>query len=926
MPNPTPFTQLNPQDEFQQRALARFQGEPPAPTFQDLTGSGEQPTGAMASLAQPAMPVPGAVPEPFFDPNKLEIDPAPAIPLNADTLGAMAQGKQMANALTGEPAGTELLPATAENPGTATTENLPAKEGKTPAAVEPLGVGAGNPLTPGANGMAAADLYGQAEANSQQSDKLVKDALVKDTQHWDSETQQMVEGGNNEPDDAEIAAHVAGIHDDWKAAEAKIMASTAEKLKANLEKLRANQERIQLGYQQAVDDVARTYINPSELWDKGGMGAQIGLPAASFLDTFFAMKGFNVPSFSAPWDKQIENNITAQRSKLDAKNAKVAGFAKLWDMAGQLASTEEQQIGITKDLMKANLLGQYIAQMKPFDSIQASKDQHLLAAKALRELAETQQKRAQDFANNAAKARDQELRERQIEAEIALKQATLNAKKGAASLGSGVGASRAIASTGDQRATHDYLMKQDGLRFSEQDGVRHADAFGAMPNYRQNEVLNHLIGDDKKTDYRIFYTIDENGNTPAAGAYDVSAIKGAVQTDEIKALQDLRDKAGFITQVNNAMADVMMEAKQNGEDLNEISLMGGAAKWWNQKLNNPGKELTAKQRALDVLLRSKSLAELHELSGGAVTQDEGIRFERFIPTGAFDAAGRLRTGVSSAMAGIAKRAQEKANIVGQATGSAYKLGQNPAIDKLLSKAKDRPIYAGGIERQAAIAGANDADPEATKEGSLEPNSSYVKPYFWSAVPFVNRDELPAHEVAPFSMGKLRKPAIDYFNGKNVDPDTVTKIKNYGETIVAMIRLQDEIGEGGDMSGMARGAARDILHVANNLKNDDDDETAWAPDVGTRALSMHRAAKTLQDAAKTLDAMSKSPARKADPEVYRKKLDLELAKVKAAIEASLNFDPKPAPEVKTPKEVNAAYEKVNADNKLDVNNPAWWQGK
>jgi hypothetical protein len=898
MPNPTPFTQLNPQDEFQQRALARFQGEPPmpvpngvtgmpAPTPEqpfDLTGSGEQPTGAMASLLPPA---PAQTPAPLA--------PAQATPPVDPQVEAEA--RQWANVATGEPQPAPSAPPTEQT-------------AQTPQSTT------GNPLTPESNGMAAAELYGQSEANSQQADKLVKDTLVKDTQHWDGETQQMVEGGNGEPDDAEIAAHVAGIHDDWKAAEAKIMASTAEKLKANLEKLQANQERIQLGYQQAIDDVARTFINPSELWDKGGMGAQIGLPAAAFLDTFFAMKGFNVPSFSAPWDKQIENNIMAQRSKLEAKNAKVAGFAKLWDMAGQLASTEEQQIGITKDLMKANLLGQYIAQMKPFDSIQASKDQHLMAAKALRELAKTQQERAQDFANNAAKARDQELRERQIEADIALKQAALNAKKGAAGLGSGVGTSRAIASTGDQRATHDYLMKQDGLRFSEQDGARHANAFGAMPNYRQNEVLNHLIGDDKKTDYRIFYTIDENGNTPAAGAYDVSAIKGAVQTDEIKALQDLRDKAGFISQVNNAMADVMMEAKQNGEDLNKISLSGGASKWWNQKLNNPGKELTAKQRALDVLLRSKSLAELHELSGGAVTQDEGIRFERFIPTGAFDAAGRLRTGVSSAMSGIAKRAQEKANIVGQATGSAYKLGQNPAIDKLLSKAKDQPIYAGGIERQAAIAGATDADPTATKEGSLEPNSSYTKPDLRTKMnPNLNPDELPAHEVAPASMGKLRKPAVDYFGGKKVDPETVTKIKNHGETVVAMIRKQDEIGEGGDMGGMARGAARDILHVANNLKNDD-----------TQELIMHRAAKTLQDAAKTLDAMSKSPARKADPEVYRKKLDLELAKVKAAIEASFNFDPKPAPEAKTPEEVNAAYEKANADNKLDVNDPAWWQGK
>lgn len=917
MPNPTPFTQLNPQDEFQQRALARFQGEPPAPTFQDLTGSGEQPTGAMASLAQPAMPVPGAVPEPFFDPNKLEIDPAPAIPLNADTLGAMAQGKQMANALTGEPAGTELLPATAKNPGTATTENLPAKEGKTPAAVEPLGVGAGNPLTPGANGMAAAELYGQSEANSQQADKLVKDVLVKDTQHWDSETQQMVDGGNNEPDDAEIAAHVAGIHDDWKAAEAKIMASTAEKLKANLEKLQANQERIQLGYQQAVDDVARTYINPSELWDKGGMGAQIGLPAASFLDTFFAMKGFNVPSFSAPWDKQIENNITAQRSKLDAKNAKVAGFAKLWDMAGQLASTEEQQIGITKDLMKANLLGQYIAQMKPFDSIQASKDQHLLAAKALRELAETQQKRAQDFANNAYRARDQEIRERQADAANALNQAKANAMRGAGRLGSGVGASRAIASTGDKRITHDFLMKQDPLRFDAKDGQRHAATFASMDDYYRNKILNHLVGDDKETDYRIYYTIDEDGSSKAAGAYDMKAVKGTVQEKEIGVLQELRASAGLITQVNEAMADVMMEAKENGEDLTKMSIGGALSKWWNAKLGNAGAELTQKQRALDVLLRSKSLHELHGLSGGAVTKDEGVRFEHFIPTGAFDDAGRLRTGISSAMSGIAERAHRSANLlVGQATGSNFKLGRNPAVDALLSQTKDQPLFSAGIERQSAIAHGADGKPKATKEGSLEPNSSYTKPGLRAKFnPYQNQDELPAHEVAPFSMGKLRKPAVDYFNGKNVDPDTVTKIKNYGETIVAMIRLQDEIGEGGDMSGMARGAARDILHVANNLKNDD-----------TRELSMHRAAKTLQEAAKTLDAMSKSPARKADPEVYRKKLDLELAKVKAAIEASLNFDPKPAPEVKTPEEVNAAYEKVNADNKLDVNNPAWWQGK
>lgn len=926
MPTPT-FTQLNPQDEFQQRALARFQGTPmpqPSPTFQDTAGSGEQLTGAMASLAQPAMPVPGAVPEPFFDPNKLEID-TPEIPLNPDNLAAMAQGKEMANALTGDK--TELLPAKAGK-APAKPEPLPATSGKPPAEVQPLQAGAQDPnyLNSKNLGDAAVEQYGVAAGDYAKA-RAIEQNLNGDNMHWDTNTQKMEPGGNGELDEAEIAAHVADVTASWKEGEAKIATDTAAKLKANLEKLQANQEDLQLRYHQAIDDVANTFINPAELYDKGGFGAQIGMAGSAFLDTWFAMKGFNVPSFSAQWDRAIEQNINAQKSKLEAKNAKVTGFAKLWEMAGQLASTEEEQIAATKDMMKANLLGQYIAQMKPFDSLQASRDKQALAAKAAREMGRTAQEWGQRLADNAQKAAQLEIQRAEYEhkvAQDALKNKTLAQ---VSSRGASVGGVKA--SAGDINKSYQALINLDPTTVppGALDGV--VETFGQMGNDDQALIVNHLLGghNEKNTAYKPILGL-KNGQKAVIGFYNPKAEIDDTKKKSLDKMAGFVEAADTLSEINEAVSEVIAEASTNPDAVKSFA-SGAVDTWWSGVING-GAPLTAKQKNLQRLISAEALARLHDLSGGAVTADEGVRFKQFLPTSAFDKAGRLIPGVSSAMQILGTIAEKKLNSIGTGTDSVYMVGDptGPAqalVDRLASKMKRGRVIKTDISLNKTKAEGLDAPPaESDATSSLEPSDSYITTQGIAGRALkAQRDAgiIPAPKTAseksPMVMpSKLKKAAASYFSGEPIDERDQKALERHGETVAAVLRKQEE-AHTGNLGDITRGTAQEIRDLAPSVVGNDQ-----------QGALMLVTAQRLDGLAAKFDALKSDGLKDTNPEIYHAKLAQEIAEVKKSVDAALKFKVKTKAPPQTPEEIDAAYkaavEKKKAKANADIGSPEWFK--
>lgn len=916
---PIPFTQLNPQDEFEQRSLARFQGLPaptPTPTststpqFQDTTGSGEQPTGAMASLVQPAMPVPGAVPEPFFDPSKLEIDPNPA------DAAAIEQGQEMANALTGvqptSAADAEPTPTPAEQPAPAQS---PAQDP--------------NHLTSKNLGDAAVEQFGLA-AGDQAKAREIEQNLHGDTMHWDTNTQKMEPGGNGELDDAEIAAHSADVMSSWKEGEAKIMADASAKLKANLEKLQANQEDLQLRYHQAIDDVATTYINPSELYDKGGFGAQIGMAGSAFLDTWFAMKGFNVPSFGAQWDRAIEQNIMAQKSKLEAKNAKVTGFAKLWDMAGQLATTEEGRIAATKDMMKANLLGQYIAQMKPFDSLQASRDKQALAAKAAREMGRTAQEWGERLTDEAQKAAQLEIQRAEYEHKVAqdnLKNKALAQAKG---LGTNVGGVRA--SAGDIDKTYSTLMKVNPNQVPESafDGL--LNTFEQVVPANQANVINHILGgaNEKESDWQPIYGV-RGDQKVVVGYYNQKAEKPKEISDSIDAMKNFEGVTYTLTRINDAVAEVLAEAQANPETQHNLAegLIGG---WWNTLLKKPSASLTPKQRALQALVSQQTLEELHRLSGGAVTLDEGTRFNQFLPTTAFDRAGRPLGGVSTAMQILGQKAQDAMNKLGNGTGSVYMVGnaKGPAtrlVDRLSTKMGVGRVGNTDIDLNRVRAKGNDAPPAAADATpSLTGSSDYTtsEGFAGKAIQAQRQSGLipapkTAAEKSPLVMPPSLKKAVEnYFAGEPIDDKDQKALEHHGETVAAVLRKQEE-AHTGNLGDITRGTAQEIRDLAAGVKDNDQ-----------QGALMFVAAQRLDVLAAEFDQLKKDGLKDTNPEAYHAKLAKEIAEVQKSVDAALKFKVKTKAPPQTPEEIDAAYKaavtKKNAKATADIGSADWFKAK
>ena len=611
---------------------------------------------------------------------------------------------------------------------------------------------------------------------------------AKDARRGDQHEAQALKDTDNDGviDAAEEAAAVSGIMDDWKMEDAKIMADVGGKLQKNLEALQKQQEDIQMRYDQTFEEVANTYINPAELWDKGGAGAKIGMAGGAFLDTWFAMKGWNVPSFSATWDKAVEGNVKAQVSKLEQGNKKLAGFDRVWQMAGTMARNREDQIDITKDLLKANALGQYLARMKPYNSLQAIRDKEMAAAKIARETGKTKQERGEKLMEVGMKLRDQQIKE----AELTIKQqmADLAAKKAkqAAVAGSGRGASKAAA--GNASASIAHMRKWDANKLTDTEVDTHIANFkGAMPGDQDAIMSNLLSGGDKKAKWRPIYAI-QNGVKRVVGYYDNASEGDSVKKEHIAKLEQYTRIGAKLTKINNLAIEAMAEVARDGGNPADFSTTAALSKWWGDKAKQDPKEYLSKYPAMFAFQQATSmeaLKELHDLSGGAVTDNEAKRFEQFMPTGGFTRDGRMTTRMTSAMSILGDRSREEVAAIGTATGSVYRTQGVPtdvnsqeyqefmklspakrAVARLAAATETEDFQTTDIDLAKAIAEGLDAPKIGAKasDSPLGPNSnrdlnkgrmaildSIKKEYLKSGV-----TQIPATRLSPDQKLRLKK--------------------------------------------------------------------------------------------------------------------------------------------------------------------------
>lgn len=503
-----------------------------------------------------------------------------------------------------------------------------------------------------------------------ESFKIEMGAATRDDRHLNPETGEMDPGGNNILDVEEMAAHVSSIESAWREADEGIKARVALDYKNNLEKLQEEQHRIKAQYSAMVDEVANTYINPAELWDKGGFGARIGIPGAAALDTFFAMKGWNVPSFSAQWDKAVEGNVIAQKSKLTQKTGKLAGFEKLWDMAGQIATNEKEQIAYTSDLLKATTMGQYVHQLAPFKSLAAAADAQAMKADAMRKIGKMMMDQVNNMDQMALRRKTQADADALARLKYELEAEKLRRLKGAKDTGAGVGNSNFASK--NLGASWKHMGSWDAVNITPKDAARHAKMFGQGVPGQQSAVLNKLMG-VKKGNWTPVEGL-KNGKRVVIGFYDTESTSPGQNKDDVALLRQYLDDSETIGRFNETYVRAVKEAIAEGDTSFSV---GGTAEMFMAKLKGQA-GLTGARAELAAMVAEKTLEELHRLSGGAVTEGEAVRFNNLMPAIAVDKSGVIRTDVSRAMRDIVLKSERKTSQMNQATGAFFPTQAPPA--------------------------------------------------------------------------------------------------------------------------------------------------------------------------------------------------------------------------------------------------------
>lgn len=479
-----------------------------------------------------------------------------------------------------------------------------------------------------------------------ESFKIEMGAATRDDRHLNPETGAMDPGGNNILDAEEIAAHVSSIESAWREADEGIKARVALDYKNNLEKLQEEQHRIKAQYSAMVDEVANTYINPAELWDKGGFGARIGIPGAAFLDTFFAMKGWNVPSFSAQWDKAVEGNVIAQTSKLAQKTGKLAGFEKLWNMAGQIATNEKEQIAYTSDLLKAATMGQYVHQLAPFKSLAAAADAQAMKADAMRKIGTMMMNQVNNMDQMALRRKTQVDADALARLKYELEAEKLRQLKKTKEAGSGMG-DLLRPPKGDEVAvaerTVDGILKMSPGQMSEKTMERLIPLTAGASVSRRLRVLNKIVtGEDNKAAQLAPIMLQRQGAVRLVGYYDATKNNEGVKT-VMEKVTAVAEAEADLAKFNEDWREVV---KQYAGDPSKVGIVDIVSDWKNRKLGDV-RRTPAEQRLLASWARIKG-AVMHANIGAGQTASEVENLAPWLPK-TTNAAGHVSFGVSGAM-------------------------------------------------------------------------------------------------------------------------------------------------------------------------------------------------------------------------------------------------------------------------------------
>jgi hypothetical protein len=204
-------------------------------------------------------------------------------------------------------------------------------------------------------------------------------------QEANGRARQLEDRNNNGiPDAEEEAGDISRIMDEHAADLKDAERMTAERLLANNRELKARKTQYMQQMQRNLEYLANNPINPMAV---AGSGAGMaGMAGAAFFDTYYALKGWKVPSMTKAWDDAIARNLEAQKALMDAGKETGEGFKQLWSMAVSAADTEKDAIENMKAMYATSLMASQLRELAPYKAAAAQRDRAEITAKIYGEL------------------------------------------------------------------------------------------------------------------------------------------------------------------------------------------------------------------------------------------------------------------------------------------------------------------------------------------------------------------------------------------------------------------------------------------------------------------------------------------------------------------------------------------------------------
>ena len=380
-PEVTYSQEMSPFEASQAQAQAQAQaqgvigrGQGVQPVNPDLIEMGPPPVADKPKSEQLLAQGPAAQNPAILAPNTSMPAPGPGEVASAPVNSAVAQAQQMANALT------------TEQPAKVTNPNQPS--GSPPQSGSPSGSPSGSEASSsGASGSVkteagSPELLAKYDTYRQAADEQMMGMYAQEA---NGRARQLEDRNNNGiPDAEEEAGDISRIMDEHAAALKDAERMTAERLLANNRELKARKTQYMQQMQRNLEYLANNPINPMAV---AGSGAGMaGMAGAAFFDTYYALKGWKVPSMTKAWDDAIARNLEAQKALMDAGKETGEGFKQLWSMAVSAADTEKDAIENMKAMYATSLMASQLRELAPYKAAAAQRDRAEITAKIYGEL------------------------------------------------------------------------------------------------------------------------------------------------------------------------------------------------------------------------------------------------------------------------------------------------------------------------------------------------------------------------------------------------------------------------------------------------------------------------------------------------------------------------------------------------------------